>query len=154
PSKSGMSTPYSPGRRRSVAELSSLISPKDLEEWMQWQNEDSGNASSKFATDDVALPAGSENVKEQNGGPVIPTVSNANEIQTVPSVASNGNGISALAAASEPKAGMQRFHEYGSEVDVDVHNALDDENVVQDSSVQFVTLRPTEETTTRLAPAH
>ncbi|KAJ1992487.1 glycogenin glucosyltransferase [Coemansia spiralis] len=39
PSKSGASTPYSPGRRKSVVEMSSAISPKDLEEWMRWQDD-------------------------------------------------------------------------------------------------------------------
>ncbi|KAJ2797631.1 hypothetical protein H4S07_005899 [Coemansia furcata] len=39
PAKSGNSSPYSPGRRKSVVEMSSAISPRDLEEWMQWQGE-------------------------------------------------------------------------------------------------------------------
>ncbi|KAJ2709907.1 hypothetical protein H4R19_004013, partial [Coemansia spiralis] len=39
--RSGMSTPYSPGRRKSLAELSSMISPQDLDEWMQWQDDSS-----------------------------------------------------------------------------------------------------------------
>ncbi|KAJ1816952.1 glycogenin glucosyltransferase, partial [Coemansia sp. RSA 2598] len=39
PPKSGTSTPYTPGRRKSVVEMSSAISPRDLEEWMQWQGE-------------------------------------------------------------------------------------------------------------------
>ncbi|KAJ2747057.1 glycogenin glucosyltransferase [Coemansia sp. BCRC 34301] len=39
PTKSGNSSPYSPGRRKSVVEMSSAISPRDLEEWMQWQGD-------------------------------------------------------------------------------------------------------------------
>ncbi|KAJ2335577.1 hypothetical protein GGI00_001284, partial [Coemansia sp. RSA 2681] len=39
PAKSGNSSPYSPGRRKSVVEMSSTISPRDLEEWMQWQGD-------------------------------------------------------------------------------------------------------------------
>ncbi|KAJ2027497.1 hypothetical protein H4S03_008233 [Coemansia sp. S3946] len=41
PAKSGNSSPYSPGRRKSVVEMSSAISPRDLEEWMQWQGDSS-----------------------------------------------------------------------------------------------------------------
>ncbi|KAJ2059566.1 glycogenin glucosyltransferase [Coemansia sp. S146] len=41
PPKSGNSSPYSPGRRKSVVEMSSAISPRDLEEWMQWQGDSS-----------------------------------------------------------------------------------------------------------------
>ncbi|KAJ2491654.1 glycogenin glucosyltransferase [Coemansia sp. RSA 2050] len=41
PAKSGNASPYSPGRRKSVVEMSSGISPRDLEEWMQWQGDNS-----------------------------------------------------------------------------------------------------------------
>ncbi|KAJ2486140.1 glycogenin glucosyltransferase [Coemansia sp. RSA 2320] len=61
PAKSGNSSPYSPGRRKSVVEMSSAISPRDLEEWMQWQgdsaildrqapSEDSGTAGAGVAS--------------------------------------------------------------------------------------------------------
>ncbi|KAJ2661875.1 glycogenin glucosyltransferase [Coemansia sp. RSA 1200] len=36
-SKSGSSAPYSPRRRKSVVEMSGSISPKDLADWMRWQ---------------------------------------------------------------------------------------------------------------------
>lgn len=35
--KSGASTPYSPGRRKSVVEMSNTISPRDVDEWMHWK---------------------------------------------------------------------------------------------------------------------
>ncbi|KAJ2789294.1 hypothetical protein GGI18_002487, partial [Coemansia linderi] len=41
PAKSSNASPYSPGRRKSVVEMSSGISPRDLEEWMQWQGDSS-----------------------------------------------------------------------------------------------------------------
>ncbi|KAJ1720396.1 glycogenin glucosyltransferase [Coemansia erecta] len=37
--KSGASTPYTPGRRKSIVEMSSAISPRDLEAWMHWQGD-------------------------------------------------------------------------------------------------------------------
>ncbi|KAJ2828181.1 glycogenin glucosyltransferase [Coemansia erecta] len=49
PARSGMSTPYSPNRRKSVTEMSSLISPRDLEEWMRWQ----GDSNSPLARESV-----------------------------------------------------------------------------------------------------
>ncbi|KAJ1734620.1 hypothetical protein LPJ61_000974 [Coemansia biformis] len=52
--KSGISSPYSPSRRKSLAEMSSQISPKDLDEWMQWQD-DGGNVPAKsHALDETA----------------------------------------------------------------------------------------------------
>ncbi|KAJ2765863.1 hypothetical protein IWQ56_003931, partial [Coemansia nantahalensis] len=52
PARSGMSTPYSPGRRKSLAELSSLISPQDLDEWMRWQDDGSSALTRSLAADE------------------------------------------------------------------------------------------------------
>ncbi|KAJ2778501.1 WD repeat-containing protein 53 [Coemansia interrupta] len=45
PPKSGASTPYTPGRRKSIVEMSSAISPRDLESWMHWQGDQSSTIS-------------------------------------------------------------------------------------------------------------
>ncbi|KAJ2726544.1 glycogenin glucosyltransferase [Coemansia sp. Benny D115] len=55
--KSGISTPYTPSRRKSIVEMSKSISPKDLEEWMHWQGDhDPDNTSVKKSDEaDVAV---------------------------------------------------------------------------------------------------
>ncbi|KAJ2455194.1 glycogenin glucosyltransferase [Coemansia sp. RSA 2336] len=65
PSKSGMSTPYSPGRRKSLTEMSSMISPKDLEEWMRWQGDNNGTLTRDASKD---ILDGPEEVKVQQQG--------------------------------------------------------------------------------------
>ncbi|KAJ1741957.1 glycogenin glucosyltransferase [Coemansia sp. RSA 1821] len=65
PSKSGMSTPYSPGRRKSLTEMSSMISPKDLEEWMRWQGDNNGTLTRDISNDILDEP---EEVKVQQQG--------------------------------------------------------------------------------------
>ncbi|KAJ2076721.1 Glycogenin-2 [Coemansia sp. RSA 988] len=154
PSKSGISTPYSPGRRRSVAELASLISPRDLEEWMQWQGEDSSTSPSGFSTDGVALPTGDVADEHRIGlqqDPITPPVSKTNATQTVPSKDSGANG-SISATVSEPNADTQSHPENKGDMVLDLHNALDSENVAEDPSAQLVALRPTGDTTTKKVP--
>ncbi|KAJ2189944.1 hypothetical protein IW143_003521 [Coemansia sp. RSA 520] len=63
PSKSGISTPYSPGRRKSVTEMSSLISPRDLEEWMKWQG-DNSSAPDRGSADEEPAVASDEVTKQ------------------------------------------------------------------------------------------
>ncbi|KAJ1644499.1 glycogenin glucosyltransferase [Coemansia asiatica] len=84
PPKSGTSTPYTPGRRKSIVEMSSAISPRDLEEWMQWQGEgmpaigrqldvdlvraeESGDRESGYSVDSMVTPPTS---KERETVPV------------------------------------------------------------------------------------
>ncbi|KAJ2803712.1 glycogenin glucosyltransferase [Coemansia guatemalensis] len=156
PSKSGMSTPYSPGRRRSVAELSSLISPRDLEEWMQWQGEDSSTVPSRFAADEMALPAGDMVVEQQSRfqqKPITPPASKANAMPATSPVAFDANDTIS-ATVSESSAGAQSYPENRGSMMLDVHNALDNEHAAQDSSVQFGALQQNEETTSSIAPTH
>ncbi|KAJ2159487.1 glycogenin glucosyltransferase [Coemansia sp. RSA 552] len=110
PSKSGMSTPYSPGRRKSVAEMSSLISPRDLEEWMQWQDDGGSEFAQRAYGEAVDVPRDEQPGSRQSGHqhePITPPVSKTNAFQSPGGVADrDGNvtdrdGDAAKAAADE-----------------------------------------------------
>ncbi|KAJ2396188.1 hypothetical protein GGI23_004006, partial [Coemansia sp. RSA 2559] len=100
PSKSGSSTPYSPRRTKSVVEMSSSISPKDLAEWMRWQGDNStlGLEESGDTPDERVVP----NESKQQQLPTPPSSKHANAGLQTPD--------SRLADASlEPPAGSERY---------------------------------------------
>ncbi|KAI7833156.1 hypothetical protein BX661DRAFT_179270 [Kickxella alabastrina] len=64
--KSGVSTPYTPGRRKSQVGVPSAISPQDLEEWMQWQGNHGLDTSRRSEERKASGPGGY--VNQQIGG--------------------------------------------------------------------------------------
>ncbi|KAJ2685211.1 glycogenin glucosyltransferase, partial [Coemansia sp. RSA 1285] len=80
-SKSGSSTPYSPRRRKSVVEMSGSISPKDLAEWMRWQ-EGSGALDLDVAGDSADGISAPEK-QEQKLMPTPPLSKDANAGQSI-----------------------------------------------------------------------
>ncbi|KAJ2665951.1 Glycogenin-2 [Coemansia sp. RSA 1199] len=90
PSKSGISTPYSPGRRKSVTEMSSLISPRDLEEWMKWQGDNSSapdydSADEEPATGDEVSKQ-PEDLQQELITPPVSKSSGAPDLNVVPTL--------------------------------------------------------------------
>ncbi|KAJ1667326.1 glycogenin glucosyltransferase [Coemansia sp. RSA 1646] len=83
PSKSGSSTPYSPRRRKSVVEISSSISPKDLAEWMRWQGDN----------DSVGLEGGFSDTLDE---PTAPKEPNQQQLLTPPSSKDENAGLCTL----------------------------------------------------------
>ncbi|KAJ2851243.1 glycogenin glucosyltransferase [Coemansia brasiliensis] len=87
PSKSGMSTPYSPGRRKSLTEMSSMISPKDLEEWMRWQGDNNGTLS-RDISNDILDESGEGKMQQQGSQELItpPVSKSKTSLDAIPSV--------------------------------------------------------------------
>ncbi|KAJ1875953.1 hypothetical protein LPJ57_004628, partial [Coemansia sp. RSA 486] len=93
PLKSGTSTPYTPGRRKSIVEMSSAISPRDLEEWMQWQGE-SGSAVSRHPDpdSDAVEEPGSQETGRSVDNMITPPASKEREAGTATNVSAEGFG--------------------------------------------------------------